>query len=72
MKQRVLYAPMIGKTIRSAELIAAEYGRTYDRYLCLTFTDGTRLMLGTVVGGPEAVSPNPWRLQRELGEPVEP
>lgn len=37
-----------GKTISASELIQAEYGRTYDAYLCLVFTDGTKAMLGCV------------------------
>jgi hypothetical protein len=35
-----------GKTIASVEQIGAEYGRTYDYYTCLTFTDGTKQLIG--------------------------
>lgn len=34
-----------GKTIASAEAIRAEYGRTYDTYLCLVFSDGSKKLL---------------------------
>lgn len=34
-----------GKTIQSCEVIHAEYGRTYDQYICLVFTDGSKLIL---------------------------
>lgn len=34
-----------GKTIAKLEVIKAEFGRTYQKYLCFTFTDGTRVML---------------------------
>lgn len=34
-----------GKTIESVEDILAEYGRTYRRYVCIVFTDETRVIL---------------------------
>ena len=34
-----------GKTIRTVERIRGEWGRTYDNYVCITFTDGTRTIL---------------------------
>jgi hypothetical protein len=37
---------IVGKTIASAVIIRAEWARTYDRYLCLTFTDGTKKLIG--------------------------
>lgn len=36
---------MIGRTVASVEQIHAEYGRTYDYYVCIVFTDGEKLML---------------------------
>lgn len=36
---------LIGKTIKSIEVIKAEYGRTYDYYTCFVCTDGTKLMV---------------------------
>lgn len=38
---------LAGKTIATVEDIEAEYGRTYKRYLCLTFTDGSRQVLAS-------------------------
>lgn len=34
-----------GKTIEFIEDIQAEYGRTYRRYICIVFTDKTRVIL---------------------------
>lgn len=36
---------MIGKTIKSVEVIRAEYGRTYSHYTCIVFEDGSKIML---------------------------
>lgn len=36
---------LTGKTIESCEVIRAEFGRTYDQYICLVFTDGSKVML---------------------------
>lgn len=33
------------KTIIKIETMKAEYGRTYDKYLCFTCEDGSRIML---------------------------
>ncbi len=34
-----------GKTIQSIEVISAEYGRTYNSYICVVCEDGTKIML---------------------------
>lgn len=36
---------MEGKTIKSVEKINAEYGRTYDIYICIVFTDNTKTLI---------------------------
>ena len=48
---------LVGKTIKTSELIMAEYGRTYDKYLLFTFTDGTRHLL--TVGSFRTYHPDP-------------
>ena len=34
-----------GKTIQSIEVISAEYGRTYNSYVCVVCEDGTKIIL---------------------------
>jgi len=46
---------LIGKTVTNIEVLRAEYGRTYNNYLCFTCSDGTRVLL---YGG-EPYGPNP-------------
>ncbi len=36
---------LTGKTISSCELINAEFGRTYDKYLCIVCTDGSKIII---------------------------
>ena len=50
---------LVGKTIQSAEAIQAEFGRTYEAYLCLVFSDGTRGMIGVVGNGLDLYNPDP-------------
>lgn len=50
---------LVGKTIQSAELIGAEFGRTYNAYLCLVFTDGTKQMMGLLHKNFEIYNPKP-------------
>jgi len=38
-----------GNTISSIEVIMAEFGRTYDRYTCIKFKDGTRVMIDETI-----------------------
>lgn len=44
-----------GKTIKSAQMIKVEFGRTMDNYICFVFTDGSRFM----ISGGIPYSPNP-------------
>ena len=46
-KELVPIKKALGKTIESVYTFEAEYGRTYDTYIGIVFTDGTRSMLGT-------------------------
>ena len=50
---------LVGKTIQSAEFITAEFGRTYEGYLCLVFTDGTKQMIAVTSNGLNLYNPNP-------------
>lgn len=50
---------MVGRTVKTVEKIRAEYGRTYETYLLLTFTDGDRCMIGVPGGGGIPYDPNP-------------
>ena len=34
------------KTIESCTIVPAEYGRTFSRYTCIAFTDGSRVLIG--------------------------
>lgn len=36
---------MKNKTIQSIETIKAEYGRTYHQYLCIVFSDESKIMI---------------------------
>jgi hypothetical protein len=36
---------IVGKTVKSVEVIRAEIGRMYNNYTCIVFTDGTKIML---------------------------
>jgi nitrate reductase alpha subunit len=47
-----------GKTIQSAEIIRAEYGRTYNHYICIVFTDESKIM----IAGDDA----PWNPDPEI------
>lgn len=50
-----------GKTIESVHSCPAEYGRTFDAYTFVLFTDGTRSILGT--------RPSlPWEPRPSLGD----
>lgn len=44
-----------GKTISSVERIVAEYGRTYNHYLCFVFSDGSK----SILYGDEPYNPKP-------------
>ena len=44
-----------GKTIKSLEAIKGEYGRTYNQYICIICTCGTKV----IIGGGIAWKPNP-------------
>lgn len=46
---------MEGKTIKSVEQIKAEYGRTFNAYICIVFTDDTK----TLIHGGVPHQPNP-------------
>ena len=35
----------IGKTIKTVEIIGAEFGRTYYHYTCIVFEDGDKILL---------------------------
>lgn len=35
-----------GRTVRSVEVIPAEFGRTYNEYICITCSDGGRFLIG--------------------------
>lgn len=52
-------ADLVGKTIQSAEAIGAEFGRTYNAYLCLVFTDGERQIMGLLHKNLELYNPKP-------------
>ena len=41
----ITFDKLIGKTIKSIEVIPGECGRTYDAYLGFACTDGTRVMI---------------------------
>ena len=43
------------KTVQTVEIIKAEFGRTYETYICFVFTDGSKFMLH----GGIPYSPNP-------------
>jgi len=50
---------LIGKTIESVEVIKAEYGRTYDYYSCIVFTDKSKALInGDMLSVPWNPSPN--------------
>jgi hypothetical protein len=52
-------AELRGKSIKYAEPIQAEWGRTYHQYLCLVFTDGTKALLGGELVGARWLTPDP-------------
>jgi uncharacterized Fe-S cluster-containing radical SAM superfamily protein len=45
-----------GKTIKSIEVVSAEYGRTYNFYTCFVCEDGTKILIAD--GCSEPYSPN--------------
>ncbi len=50
---------LLGRMISTVERINAEHGRTYSSYVCLTFTDGSKLMLSGGI---------PWSPKPEIEE----
>jgi hypothetical protein len=46
---------LVGRTVARVEGIRSEYGRTYEQYIGITCTDGTRVMLW----GDSAYDPKP-------------
>ncbi len=55
---------MNGKTIESSDLIRAEFGRTADWYLCLKFTDGTRMLIGATGFGFYSPTPDAKEMRK--------
>ena len=54
---KITYKPkdLINKKITNEEIVSAEFGRTYDAYICFTCEDDSRIMLH----GGEPYDPNP-------------